>query len=406
VEEPQASVDGPTVLSTFSGAGGLDLGLEYAGFRNVGCLETDEHARRTLQLNRPGWKLLEPADVVEAGRQLRPSAVGLRPRELDLLAGGPPCQPFSKAAQWSSGARVGMADNRGQAVLGMLDLLEAFLPRALLIENVAGFLRGPVNAAAIIDARLEEINDRRETRYRLSHDVIDASAYGVPQRRQRAIALAFRDGVAPILPDPTHLHEPITAWDALHDVAPGHKPEVLGGYGDLLPSIPEGGNYLWLTDRGGGENLFGYRTRYWSFLLKLARDKPAWTLAASPGPSTGPFHWDNRPLTVREMLRLQSFPIAWNLAGDRRAQTRLAGNATPPLLAEVMGRLLHAQLRPVTAKNLPEHPRLRIERGPRPPAPRPPCPVPARHRGRIGTHEPHRGTGMGPSPRELAGGSR
>jgi DNA (cytosine-5)-methyltransferase 1 len=346
--------------------------------------------------------LLEPADVVEAGQRLKPSAVGLVPRELDVLAGGPPCQPFSKAAQWSSNARVGMSDDRGQAVLGMLDLLETFQPRVLLIENVAGFLRGPVSAAPAIDAQLEEINRRQGTRYRLTHDVVDASAYGVPQRRRRAIALAFRDGSVPAMPASTHLDEPITAWDALHDIEPGGKSMVLGSYVDLLPSIPEGGNYLWLTDRGGGESLFGYRTRYWSFLLKLARDQPSWTLAASPGPSTGPFHWDNRPLTVREMLRLQSFPADWELVGDRRAQTRLAGNATPPLLGEVIGRLLHAELQPDTARDLPDRPRLRIERGPQPPNPRSPRPIPERHRRRIGTHQPHGGTGKGPAPRQFA----
>lgn len=400
MELGQVPTGGLTVLSTFSGAGGLDLGLECAGFCSVGCLETDEHARLTLRLNRPGWTLLEPADVVEAGRRLEPSVVGLRPRELDLLAGGPPCQPFSKAAQWTSRARVGMADDRGQAVLGMLDLLETFLPRALLIENVAGFLRGPVSAAGAIDARLEEINQRQGTQYRLAHEIVDAAAYGVPQRRQRAIALALRDGLAPALPAPTHQHEPITAWDALHDVELGEMPEVVGTFVDLLPSIPEGGNYLWHTDRGGGEPLFGYRTRYWSFLLKLARDRPSWTLPASPGPSTGPFHWDNRPLAVSEMLRLQSFPADWELAGDRRAQTRLVGNATPPLLGEVMGRLLHNELQPETAQELPERPRLRIERGSRPPAPRTPRPVPARHQRRIGTHEPHGGTGKGPAPRQ------
>src|SRR4051794_3362622 len=102
-----------TVLSCFSGAGGLDLGLEAAGFRTVGLLETDEQARATLAVNRPRWPLLEPADVVKAGRALKPKDVGFRARGLDLLAGGPPCQPFSKAGQWAATARTGLDDPRG-----------------------------------------------------------------------------------------------------------------------------------------------------------------------------------------------------------------------------------------------------------------------------------------------------
>src|SRR4029079_12045835 len=115
--------------------------------------------------------------------------------------------------------------------------------------------------------------------------------------------------------------------------------QATGKWADLLASIPEGKNYLWHTNRGGGHQLFGYRTRYWSFLLKLAKDEPSWTLPAHPGPATGPFHWDNRPLSVAEMLSLQSFPAAWRVEGERRADhVTQIGNATPPLLAELLGR--------------------------------------------------------------------
>ena len=87
-----------TVLSAFSGTGGLDLGLECAGFETVGCIEQEEAARRTLGRNRPSWTLIEPHEIVAAAKLLRPSDLGLRKRELGVLAGGPPCQPFSKAA--------------------------------------------------------------------------------------------------------------------------------------------------------------------------------------------------------------------------------------------------------------------------------------------------------------------
>ena len=91
-----------------------------------------------------------------------------------------------------------------------------------------------------------------------------------------------------------------------HLTESGPPPKAAGKWAGLLPTIPEGENYLFHTRLGGGRPLFGYRTRYWSFLLKLAKDEPSWTLQAHPGPATGPFHWANRPLTVQEMLRLQS----------------------------------------------------------------------------------------------------
>ena len=93
---PPKSSTKPTVLSAFSGLGGLDLGLEAAGFEHRGCIEIDEFARRSLKANRDTWPLLEAGDIHEVAAVLRPSDLGLARRELTLLAGAPPCQPFSK----------------------------------------------------------------------------------------------------------------------------------------------------------------------------------------------------------------------------------------------------------------------------------------------------------------------
>ncbi|MFI7598399.1 DNA cytosine methyltransferase [Actinoplanes sp. NPDC049681] len=395
-----------TLLSLFSGAGGMDLGLEYAGFETQACIELDRNARRTLALNRRNWLLYEPTDVSEAAETLRPKGIGLRKGQLDLLVGGPPCQPFSMAAQWNSGSRLGMEDPRAQALHGMIRLIGEFRPRAILLENVAGFLSGPVSALPHLQAGLDDINRRLGTSYRLDVAVLDAADYGVPQHRRRAIAVARRDGKSFRFPAPTHDSKPITAWDALADLSSPGAASPSGSWTELLPSIPEGSNYLYLTAKGGGPELFGWRTRYWSFLLKLAKARPSWTLPANPGPNTGPFHWDNRPLTLRERMRLQSFPDGWSLTGTDRNQIKLVGNATPPLLAEVLGRELVRQMglgssqfrRSLTATG----PQLLLTHRDDCPAAAEPKPLPARFAPRVGARLAHPGTGRGPKPRTEA----
>jgi DNA (cytosine-5)-methyltransferase 1 len=221
-----------------------------------------------------------------------------------------------------------------------MQLVESFLPSVVLIENVPGFAKGRSSAAGHLERALRRVNKIHQTNYRLEWRIVNAVEYGVPQRRERVILLAFRDGQAFSWPRPTHTNRPTRAWDALSTVSPASIPKAAGRWADLLPSIPEGWNYLWHTDVGGGRRLFGYRTRYWSFLLKLAKQAPAWTLSAQPGPATGPFHWENRPLAIEELLKLQSFPANWNVFGPHREQVRQVGNATPPLLAEVIARAI------------------------------------------------------------------
>ena len=382
----------PKVLSVFSGAGGLDLGLEAAGYQVLGCVERDTSARETLQANRPNWPLLADSveDAVDAARQGRLPVDGV-----DVIAGGPPCQPFSKAAQWTASANAGINDPRASCLTAFLDLVEIFTPRILLIENVMGFAKGKAAAVPHIEQRLEQINRTRGTSYLLSSAVLNAVDYGVPQRRERSILVAVTDGRAIEWPDPTHDGKPVTAWDALAEVRPTVVPKAAGKWADLVRSIPEGHNYLWHTDRGGGMPLFGYRTRFWSFLLKLGKEEPSWTLPAQPGPATGPFHWDNRPLSVEEMLRLQSFPVNWNVAGTYRDQVRQVGNATPPLLAEHVGRAIGEQVFGLTYESAL---RFAIPRHSKVPTSAEIAEVPAEFAQLAGSHPAHRGTGRGPRP--------
>lgn len=166
-----------------------------------------------------------------------------------------------------------------------------------------------------------------------------------------------------------------------------------GKWAALLPTIPEGQNYLWHTERGGGDPLFGWRRRYWSFLLKLAKAQPAWTVQAQPGPATGPFHWDNRLLSIRELCRLQTFPDDVTIFGSRTSAVRQVGNAVPSLLAEVLARSLMEQAFGVQAKG--EVPSLLPVRRGSPPPPRQPEAVPASFHDLRGDHAPHPGTGKG-----------
>jgi DNA (cytosine-5)-methyltransferase 1 len=387
-----------TVLSAFSGLGGLDLGLEKVGFRNVGCIEQDAIARQSLSANRPDWIFIRPHEICAAARALAPNNLNMRRRELSLLAGAPVCQPFSSAAQWTHNGRRGLFDPRTRCLTGFFQLVERFLPRAVLIENVPGFIRGDQSALKRVKRSFQRINRRQRTRYKVRYEVVDAANYGVPQRRKRAIIVAERNGRMFQLPQPTHKYAPITAWDALATLQCNtaySKPGNLGWL-DLLPSIPEGENYLWHTCRGGGLPLFGYRTRYWSFLLKLAKNRPAWTLAAQVGPYTGPFHWDNRPLTETELLRLQSFPEKWTVCGSALQRVRQIGNATPSLLAEVVGRAIATQF---FGAEFTCPPTLLIKKTTKPCIVSTIGSIPAKYESRVKAWPDHPGSGKGPSPR-------
>lgn len=393
-----------TLLSVFSGAGGLDLGLEHAGFRVVGCIEADPTARATLQANRPKWPILEPSEVNHLSRHLVPEQVGLQRGELSLLAGGPPCQSFSKAAQWSPNGRRGLRDQRASCLTGFFRLIDAFLPKVVLIENVPGFMAGRTACLSPIKRAFQFINRRSGCGYQLDWRILDAADYGVPQHRRRAIVIAARDGEPFIWPAPTHTVNRVSAWDALCSIPSPVNPRPAAGWLRLLPTIPEGQNYIWHTRRGGGRPLFGYRTRYWTFLLKLAKNRPSWTISAQPGPFTGPFHWDNRPLSIEEQLRLQSLPSSWRVVGSERERLRQVGNAAPPLLAEVIGRAIARQyfgrqyltpLRmcaPIATEAPPKPARLKR--------------IPREFLGRLGDHADHPGTGRGPRPIAPVGDSR
>ena len=399
----------PRVLSLFSGAGGLDIGLEAAGFDTKLCVEIDADARKTLAYNRPTWSLAVPGDVHQHEPADLLELAGVKRGELELLAGGPPCQPFSKSSYWLRGHTLRMDDPRAATLGAYLGVVDALLPRVVLLENVKGLMfHGKDEGFRLLDDGLKSINRRRNTNYAVTLLHLNAAAFGVPQFRERVFLVASRDGGIVEPPKETHGDAPglspyLTAWDALGDLDDADWDEELapsGKWARLLPSVPEGENYLWHTPGGGGEPLFGWRTRFWSFLLKLAKNRPSWTIQAGPGPATGPFHWRSRLLSVRELCRLQTFPDSFNIEGDRPSAQRQIGNAVPCALAEIVGREIRRQLLgeevvggstllPVPRGECPSRARLRK--------------VPEEYHYLRGKHRPHPGTGLGPGARRRAG---
>lgn len=394
----------PRVISIYTGVGGLDLGFEAAGFETAVALELDSTACRTIRLNRP-WPVLQ-GDVAGFGADAVLSAGRLREGEADLLIAGPPCQPFSKSGYWATGDAKRLSDPRADTLGHFLRILRETLPRAFLIENVVGFAySGKSEGLQFIREGIEEINKETGSNYSLSIKNLNAADFGVPQIRERVFVVADRDGKPFAFPQPTHasretahlsgLKPYATAWDAIGDLE--QEPidpslPMTGKWADLLPSIPEGRNYLWHTPRGGGVPLFGWRTRYWNFLLKLAKNQPSWTVQAQPGPATGPFHWLNRKLSVSELCRLQTFPDGLRFECSRPDAQRLIGNAVPSAMAEVIAREIRRQLfrQAVAAKHL----LIPSQRG-TPPAAESVCSVPPKYHALISNHPEHPGTGRG-----------
>jgi len=398
----------PKVISLFSGAGGLDYGLEAAGFDTAVAVERDHDCCETLRHNRH-WEVIE-RDIFDVPTDEMLERGSIKKGDADLLIGGPPCQPFSKAGYWSRGDSLRLDDPRANTLSAYLRVLEDALPRAFLVENVEGLaFAGKDEGLRLLMDQVKAINKRTKSNYVPVMQVVNAAECGVPQIRERVIIIAARDGKKFRFPEPMHrspdersldlfrwsLPTFRTAWDALADVGPdpGESLEVRGKWAELLPSIPEGHNYLHHTERGNGLHLFGWRRRYWSFLLKLAKNRPSWTIQAQPGPAIGPFHWENRRLAVRELCRLQTFPDDVTITGGRTSQQRQLGNAVPSLLAEVLGRAIRERLldSATTAGGLKLLP---PDRSPAPP-PESVAPVPRKFRKLVGDHDAHPGTGKG-----------
>lgn len=365
------------MISLFSGAGGLDLAVERladaplsssAGATSHGPLRvavaTDyaQQALDTLALNlRDATTITGDLRTTSTEDLLR--AGSMSAGDAAIVIGGPPCTPFSKSGFWLAEKRESRDPNAS--------LLEEYVrvvaqarPEAFILENVQALTYKTHRSH--FDQLLSALHDLG---YNPQWRVLLAADYGVPQLRKRVFIVGRRDGRAFQFPEPTHggPSETTRRWDMSKtphvtasqafeglSTVPEENELVEGKFGVLASEVPPGQNYLWHTSRYGGRDEFEWRSRYWTFLLRLDPDRPSSTLQAQPGPYVGPFHWENRPnsdgelrarrLRVPELLRLMTFPDDFRFFGGRADVQRQIGNAVPMELGKAIVRALTVQL--------------------------------------------------------------
>lgn len=372
-------MSGIPVVDLFAGAGGLSTGVAAAGGDVRVMVDTDPSSCETVRANaiHRDAILLEQDVTSLTGTGLRELA-GLNAGDPCVVVGGPPCQPFSKAAYWTDAgdeARYRRARARGEDATRPVQSPEARPdPRrslvgefwrvvhevqadAFLMENVPSILH-PRNRGEVESL----LRSAEADGYKVRVVKANSADYGVPQGRTRVFVLGSRASL-PDAPTATHrwgdseerdLPPAATAGDRLAPYAGAQffEPEevVTGRWSHHLRTIPPGWNYKYHTAWAGHPTpTFVTETRFWNFLLKLSPDRPSWTIAANPGPWTGPFHWDDRRLRIPELAALQGFPDGYEFRGTRRERVRQIGNAVPPPFAAVMMAQLLKTLRPEIA---------------------------------------------------------
>ena len=331
----------PRAISLFAGAGGLDIGVDAAGFRTICAIELDAHCVSTLRHNARG-KAIWQVDV----RALDPSgvavALNLKPGELMLLHGGPPCQPFSQI-----GKKGGIDDPRGQLAFQMVRFAQALRPAAVLIEQVPKFVdTRAARGMTMLDVLGEEFS---RIGYTLHATVMDATDYGVPQKRKRAIIVAVAAGQDFGFPLVGGCRVP-TVGEAISDLPaptpPGRKP-LVPNHIDVTPprdrhriSFVAEGEWLSKMPDAPPDVVQRLTRKDSTKFRRLHRDLPSLTLRCGEAL----YHpVEDRYLTPREAARIQGFPDAHVFVGPIRRRTgtvrdldqhRQVANAVPPPMAQ------------------------------------------------------------------------
>lgn len=366
------------VVSLFSGAMGLDLGLERAGIGPTLAVEIDGHCCATIRKNRPGHDVWQ-ADVSGLDGRAVLGRLG-EPGEVFLMVGGPPCQSFSPG-----GKRAALSDPRGNLIYVYLKLIEEVRPRYFVLENVANIVtaalrhrpiaerpgkrwnlssydgKGGVSDGSAAPMEADElsgsavrqiIGDVTGLGYHINISVVDSADYGAAQHRLRFLMFGSLEGPAPVLPGPTHGERSAdgaperTVRDAIFDLRgnPGahsvYTPEVAR----YFALVPPGGNWRHLPKElqrtalgdaahaaGGGKT---------GFYRRLSWDAPSPTVTGRANRKGSALCHPEavRPLSVRECARLQGFPDDWIFQGSMNRQYLQVGNAVPVQLGEVIGK--------------------------------------------------------------------
>ena len=339
-------------VSLFSGAGGLDIGLERAGFRAASLNEIDSAFCETLEANRAivhqdGFSYFSDAQILQEDIRNISSDEFFDGCDLDLLVGGPPCQAFS-----SAGKQLSVLDSRGALVSEFIRVVRDLQPKVFLFENVRGIITArdssgtPGGVIKGIITQLERLG------YSVRAALLNAADYGAYQRRVRCFLVGVRSGVCPEFPKPTHSKSPdllLKPWNTLaqylHLHADNNKDNFTYPSESLhaeLVDLPNGTGLKSVgkkePTRPGGH--WGYRQG--TFIADL--DLPARTVTGSASQDFIRWNGDLRRLTLEEVKGLQGFPTDWIVKGTKAQQFKQIGNAVPTLLGQVLGELIGSYL--------------------------------------------------------------
>ncbi len=292
----------PTVISLFAGAGGSSLGYSMAGFRELLAVEWDDNAVETFKLNFPDVPIYH-GDIAKLSVKECLKMTGLKPGELDVLDGSPPCQGFSTAGKRQ------LDDPRNQLFREYVRLLRGLKPRTFIMENVSGMVRGIMKLLFV-----EILKELKDCGYLVSAKVLNSKYFAVPQSRERMIFIGIRRDMKHNPSHPSAETYPINVWTAFQNIKDkGDCPGMSEKYVDYWRKAGQGG-------------VVGKQQSH----KRLSWSRPSFVLQKASGYG-GIYHPDEpRPLSTLERKRLGSFPLRfqftnWNMAIER------IGNSVPPL---------------------------------------------------------------------------